>query len=163
MFPFNLVGFWISLSAVFFAVAGLIALATRDLKETLQRAQASEQAQIEINQELRAARTNLEEQIAERTQDLEQRTQYLQASFEVSRAAASILNTDQLIRDVVNLIRDQFNLYYVGLFLTDTSGEWAILRAGTGLAGKIMLERGHRIQVGSGMIGWCISNAKPRL
>ncbi|MBN1146551.1 MAG: GAF domain-containing protein [Anaerolineales bacterium] len=163
LIPFNLVSFWLSLSVVFLAVAGLISLAMRDIRETLRRARASERAQIEINRELQAIRKTLEEQIVERTQDLEQRTNYLQASFEVSRAVASILNTDQLIRDVVNLIREQFNLYYVGLFLTDASGEWAILRAGTGLAGKVMLERQHRIRVGSGMVGWCIANAQPRV
>jgi GAF domain-containing protein len=54
-------------------------------------------------------------------------------------------------------------LYYVGLFLTDTNQEWAVLRAGTGEAGQAMLRRGHRIQVGSGMIGWCIANAQPRI
>jgi len=161
--PFNLVSFWISLSVVFFAVAGLISLATRDLRETLQRAQVSEQAQIASNRELQDIRASLERQITERTRDLEQRTNYLQAAFEVSRAAASILSADQLLHEVVNLIRDQFNLYYVGLFLTDTGGEWAILRAGTGMAGKIMLERGHRIQIGSGMIGWSIANSQPRL
>jgi GAF domain-containing protein len=163
MIPFNLGGFWVSLAVIFFAVAGLISIATRSLKEALDRAKASEMAQRMSLQELQKARDSLEEQIIERTHTLEQRSTYLQASSEVSRAAASILDTNKLIQEIVNLIRDQFNLYYVGLFLVDDSGEWAILRAGTGEAGKIMLAREHKIRVGTGMIGWSIANAQPRL
>jgi GAF domain-containing protein len=51
----------------------------------------------------------------------------------------------------------------VGLFLLDKSEEWAILRAGTGEAGKAMLARGHKIKVGSGMIGWSVANNKARV
>jgi GAF domain-containing protein len=68
-----------------------------------------------------------------------------------------------LIRQVVGLIRDRFELYYVGLFLVDESGEWAVLRAGTGEAGRAMLARGHRIKVGEGMIGWSVANLQARI
>jgi GAF domain-containing protein len=161
--PFNLTAFWVSISVIFFAVAGLISIAMRNLKEALERAQASEMAQFKSLQELQKVRDSLEEQITERTRTMKQRSGYLQASFEVSRAATSILDTDRLIQEVVDLIRDQFGLYYVGLFLVDDSGEWAVLRAGTGQAGRIMLARAHRIKVGSGMIGWSIANVQPRL
>lgn len=107
--------------------------------------------------------SGLEQQVAERVRELERRSTYLQASAEVSRAAASILEADQLIYQVAELIREQFNLYYVGLFQVDERGEWAVLRAGTGEAGRAMLARGHRIQIGKGMIGWSIANAQPRV
>ncbi len=95
---------------------------------------------------LRETLTGLEHQVAERTAVLSLRTTYLQAAAEVGRAAASVLEPDQLIRLVVELIRDRFNLYYVGLFTLDEPEEWAVLRAGTGEAGKMMLERNHRIK-----------------
>jgi GAF domain-containing protein/HAMP domain-containing protein len=98
-----------------------------------------------------------------RTSDMQQHAVRLQASAEVSRAAASILDADQLIRQVVELIQEQFGLYYVGLFLVDQSRQWAVLQAGTGQAGQTMLARGHRIQIGSGMIGWSIANAEARI
>ncbi len=107
--------------------------------------------------------SGLEERVAQRTQDLERRSAYLEASAEVSQAAASILETDQLIRQVVELIRERFGLYYVGLFLVDELEEWAVLQAGTGEAGRAMLDRGHRIKVGEGMIGWSVANAQPRI
>lgn len=101
--------------------------------------------------------------MARRTAMLEQRSSYLEASVEVGRAAASLLDSDTLIDQVVHLILERFNLYYVGLFLMDETDEWAVLAAGTGEAGKAMLSRGHRIRSGTGMIGWCVANAKPRV
>ncbi len=106
---------------------------------------------------------NLEAQVAKRTQELEQRSNYLAASADVARVASSILDSTQLTRQVVELIRERFSLYYVGLFLLDETGEWAILRAGTGEAGKAMLRRGHKIKVGEGMIGWSIAHAQSRI
>jgi len=105
----------------------------------------------------------LEQQVAEHTRELEQRSAYLEASAEVGRAATSILDADHLIRQVVELIRERFGLYYVGLFLVDATGEWAVLQAGTGEAGRAMLARGHRIRVGEGMIGWSVANVQARI
>jgi GAF domain-containing protein/HAMP domain-containing protein len=112
---------------------------------------------------LRGLVEELEQRVGRRTRILERRTAYLEAAAEVGRAAASILDTDRLMRQVVELIRERFGLYYVGLFRVDETGEWAVLRAGTGQAGQAMLARGHRIQVGEGMIGWSIANAESRV
>lgn len=116
-----------------------------------------------MTKRLRATLAGLEQQVAERTAALAQRTGYLQASVDVSRAIVSVLDPDQLIQQVVELIQERFNLYYVGLFLVDQAGEWAVLRAGTGEAGQKMLARNHRIRVGVGMIGWCVANERPRI
>jgi GAF domain-containing protein/CHASE3 domain sensor protein len=114
--------------------------------------------------ELQGVIATLEQRVAERTMALEHRSVYLQASAEVGRAATSILEVDRLIEQVVELIRERFDLYYVGMFLLDEAGEWAILRAGTGEAGQAMLARGHRLQVGGGsMIGWSVANAQARV
>jgi len=113
--------------------------------------------------QLRGLISSLEERVMDRTQDLEQRSNYLEAAADVGRAATSILEADQLIRQVVELIRQRFDLYYVGLFLTDESKQWALLRAGTGTAGRMMLARAHKIRVGEGMVGWSIVNAEARV
>ncbi len=107
--------------------------------------------------------TNLEKRISERTFALEQRSAYLEGSADVSRAVGSILEPSELISQVVNLIRERFDLYYVGLFLVDTKEEWAVLQSGTGTAGATMLNRGHRIKIGEGMVGWSIANAQSRI
>ncbi len=113
--------------------------------------------------QLRGLVSGLEQRVASRTLELEQRSAYLEASAEVARAASSILDTEQLIRQVVELIRQRFGLYYVGLFLVDESGEWAVLRAGTGEAGRAMLSRGHRRRVGEGMVGWSVARGQSRV
>lgn len=118
--------------------------------------------------ELRQVYASLEERVASRTRELERRSNYLEASAQVSRAAVSILDVDELIHQVVELIRERFDLYYVGLFMVDAAGEWAILRAGTGTgsasqAAAKMLARGHKIQVGAGMIGWSVAHAQARI
>ena len=88
----------------------------------------------------------------------------LQTSAEISRAASSILELEQLLPQAVELIRDRFDLYYVGIFLADEAREWAVLRAGTGEAGQIQLENGHRLAIGGeSMIGQCVVNRQGRI
>jgi PAS domain S-box-containing protein len=92
------------------------------------------------------------------------RSDRLQTAAEVSRAASSILDVDELINTSVNLIQDQFGFYYVGLFLVDEAGAWAVLRAGTGEAGKRQLAQGHKLRVGGeSMIGWSVQNRVARI
>lgn len=103
---------------------------------------------------------------------LDRRAGRAQAATEVSQAASSLLDPDELIRQAVELIRERFNLYYAGVFLVDETGEWsgeaggkwAVLRAGSGEAGRQMLAQGHKLAVGGGsMIGWCIAHRQARI
>jgi GAF domain-containing protein/HAMP domain-containing protein len=114
--------------------------------------------------QLRELMEGLEQRVAERTRELEYRAVQLATAAEVSRAATSVLNPDELMRQTVDLIRDRFGFYYVGLFLLDGSRRWAVLRAGTGEAGRQMLEAVHRLQVGGeSMVGWCTTNLQARI
>lgn len=113
---------------------------------------------------LRGLIGQLEQRVAERTQELETRSSYLEASAEVGRAASTLLDVDELIQEVVDLVHDRFDLYYVGLFLLDEMGEWAELRAGTGEAGRQMLLQEHRLLVGGeSMIGQCVHRGEARI
>jgi HAMP domain-containing protein/putative methionine-R-sulfoxide reductase with GAF domain len=113
---------------------------------------------------LRGVVGGLERRVAERTEELNRRATQLQAAAEVSRDAGSVLQPELLVRQTVDLIRDRFGYYYVGLFLLDPAGEWAVLRAGTGVAGREMLMRGHKLAVGGGsMIGWCTAHGRARI
>ena len=59
---------------------------------------------------------------------------------------------------------NQFDFYYVGLFLVDENGEWAVLRAGTGEAGQTQLDKNHRLKIGGeSMIGWSVKNRQARI
>jgi GAF domain-containing protein len=86
----------------------------------------------------------------------------------------SVPDPDALVQQAVNLIQERFNLYHVGLFLTDsdnaadadpeTDERWARLQAGTGEAGCQMLAMGYQVQVNTSTpMGWCIVNAQPRI
>lgn len=145
---------------VVFAAAGAIAwLSGAVLEHTVQRARSHTERLEQINRRLEDSSRLLERNSAE----LERRTGYMQAAAEVAGAASSILDPQELTGKVVESIRRHFDLYYVGLFLMDRSGEWAVLRAGTGQAGEAMLGRGHRIRTGQGMIGWAASQGQARV
>jgi GAF domain-containing protein/DNA-binding LacI/PurR family transcriptional regulator len=102
---------------------------------------------------------------------VQRRTLQLQTVAEVASATSSILAPDELVQRVVELVGERFDLYYAGLFLVDRTGEqagglgrWAVLRAGTGEAGRQMVARGHRLEVGgTSMIGSCISSQQARI
>jgi GAF domain-containing protein/HAMP domain-containing protein len=104
--------------------------------------------------------------VSELEHRVEERTRGLTAAAEVSRAATSELNPEKLMPQVVNLVCDQFDLYYVGLFLVDdlAEGRYAILRAGSGDAGKTMIQQDWRLPVGGeSMVGQCISTGLLRV
>ena len=96
--------------------------------------------------------------------ELERRAVQLQTASEVSRAAASILNLDELLPMIVELVRERFGLNYAGVFLLDLTRQFAVLRAGTGTAGSMLMERGYKLAIDdSSMIGWCISHRQARV
>lgn len=181
---------WIEILAL--GIAGLAALAAgglaRGLSLPIQRltqaaqqvsagdlsARAPVEAEDEVGQlaqsfnrmtgRIQALIANLEERVRERTLELERRSRFLEGSVQVGKAAVSLLDPQELIKTSVDLIREHFGLYYVGLFLSDEPGEWAVLRAGTGAAGEAMLRRGHRLKIDeNSMIGWCITNSSARV
>jgi putative methionine-R-sulfoxide reductase with GAF domain len=119
----------------------------------------------------------LSSQLTGRIQGLRQREEadhraiWSQTAAEVSRAASTVLEMEELLQQVVDLVQTRFELYYAGLFLADQgaqgsgeSGNWAVLRVGTGEAGKQMVEQGHRLEIGGeSMIGRCVATMQPRI
>lgn len=96
--------------------------------------------------------------------DVQRRAARLTAASEVSSAATSLTDPDELLNRVVTLIRDRFELYYAGIFLVDEARQWAVLVAGSGEAGRLMLAQGHRLEVGGdSMIGYCVATGRARI
>ncbi|MBN1876220.1 MAG: GAF domain-containing protein [Anaerolineae bacterium] len=105
--------------------------------------------------------TQLRETLASLEQRVAERTQGLLTAAEVSSATTAVFDIEELLPQVVELVRERFHLYYVGLFLTDEEGEYAVLRAGSGEAGRVMLARNHRLRIGGGsMIGRCVATGQ---
>ncbi|PWH14772.1 MAG: hypothetical protein DDG60_07260 [Anaerolineae bacterium] len=94
----------------------------------------------------------------------ERQAALLQAAARVSRSIASILDLNLLFNRTVDIICDEFGFYYAGIFLIDETGEWAVLKAGRGEAGRAMLAERHKLKIGgNSMIGAAIQNRSGRI
>jgi GAF domain-containing protein len=113
----------------------------------------------------------LEQTVEERTSELsvasqnnERRAKQFQSISHVARTISSTLDLDSLLTQITTVISREFGFYHVGLFLIDTSGEYAVLSAANSEGGQIMLVRGHRLKVGEkGLVGFVSSTGKPRV
>lgn len=128
-----------------------------------------------FTQQIRDEITNLEKQIKARTADLAGRTAQLEIAAQVARESAAIRDVDQLLDETTHLISDRFGYYHVGIFLLDESAsknqssaanqedQFVILQAANSKGGKNMLERGHKLKVGQGIVGMVAANKEPRI
>lgn len=123
-----------------------------------------------IEDELRAANVALEktqevleERVMERTRDLALRSQQLEAVTLVTREATRQRDMDELLAITVQRISELFGFYHAGLFLTDQTGKFVVLRAASSAGGQRMLERGHRLARGVGIVGSVLALGKPRI
>ncbi len=113
---------------------------------------------------LRQMIRSLEQGVSTRTQELERQTLRLRATAEIARDAASATNLDDLLVRAARLIQDRFNLYHTGLFMLDSTNEYAVLRASPSEAGQAMLANNHRLRVGEvGIVGYVAASGKPRI
>ena len=152
---------WAQSGSIFVLVVGVIGSSVSIVVVGLQRALKQSLAS---SKDLEEQRDTLFRAVEERTVDLERRIVQIRTATEIIRSFSSILHTEELFQYVVDLIRDQLDLYYVGFFLVDPTRQYAILRAGTGDAGQVMMATRHRLPIGGvSMIGWSIANRKPRI
>lgn len=97
---------------------------------------------VDMRTHVRQLLDDLEARVAARARDIS-------ATQDVSRFAATQRNLQSLLDQVVELIVEKFpNIYHAQVYLVDAERDNAILRASTGEAGKVMLARGHRLNVG---------------
>ncbi len=111
---------------------------------------------------IRQMMDTLEHRVTERTKELEKRTTYLQATAEVARTAASQSDLDILLKRMALLIHERFHTYHTGIFLLDTTGEYAVLQATAGQSSRET--SGTTLRVGAeGIVGHVIQTGKPRI
>lgn len=108
--------------------------------------------------------TSLEQQVAERTRDLEKKSRQLEAVAFVSREVANIRSVLLFLEATVAEISRQFGHYHTGIFLIDDKREWAVLRAASSEGGQRMLSRQHRLRVGQqGIVGTVARTGKAHI
>lgn len=92
------------------------------------------------------------------------RANLLAAAAEVSHDITQIMDIDELLPKTVDIICDAYDFYYAGIFLINAAGEFAVLRAGRGEPGRIMIENNHKLAVGgNSMIGACTALNEARI
>lgn len=148
---------WSSTSIPFFVIGFLlvasISILVNSLNNVIQRSR-------DLAKELDADR----EQLAARSEMLERRELQIRTASEISRAAVAELNPDALFQRVSDLLRRAYSLYYVGVFTVDQEGQFAILRAGTGEAGRRMVANNHKLPINqSSLIGTAINNKEAHI
>ncbi len=112
--------------------------------------------------EIQSLISSLEQRVAERTTDLElsrqqsvKRANELQSISEISKIITGEQKLENLLPLITRLVSERFNFYHTGIFLIDSTHQFAILQAANSSGGKIMLERGHKLEVGeSGIVGY---------
>lgn len=154
----------VTASIMIVTMAFILRLLIRRLNDSVDEARRNAEAQSRANKELRTLQTDLEQRVSERTLQLNRRAVQLQTSSEVGRAVSSLSDMGELLERVTTLISERFEYYHVGIFLLDPAGENAILRAANSAGGKVMLERGHSLAIGSrSIVGYVTQHRDPRI
>lgn len=152
---------WINGLLLYTLFSSGIVLSVSTLMNGLQRGLRENEL---LTSNLEKQRAILEETVQSRTQDIQRRLTQVRTAAEISRAISRLSDPITLFPQVCELVQERFGLYYAGIFLIEPSGRFAVLQAGTGEAGRAMIEQGHRLSIGGqSMIGWCIANRQPRI
>ena len=120
---------------------------------------------------LRETLDGLEQMVEQRTTELlsaneknERRAKQFESIAHIARTVSSTRDLDVLLSQITTAINRELGFYHVGVFLLDTSKEYAVLSAANSEGGKIMLERGHRLKVAeTGLVGYVTGTGKPRI
>ncbi len=156
----RIIGITFSLSAI---LLGITVFRTGVERERLKQISDS-------NRELEKLTNELEQRVDERTTELNQanttttrRAAQLETIAELSQAISQLQNPNEIFVAAAQLISERFGFYHVGIFLLDYEKEYLVLQAANSARGQKMLERGHRLAVGTGVVGFAAQIRKPRL
>ena len=130
------------------------------------RGQDAEQQTLEEDERLVEAAAELERQLATLNAKIETQAQRydrnLRVAARISRETAMLQDIDDLLTRSLNLISSSFQLYHAQVFLTDNAKMNAVLRYSQGEAGRQMMEKQHKLAVGSeSVVGQVTATGNP--
>lgn len=157
----NSITYWISISINLLYISFLI---TASIAQYFQRLRNSIISTDQRDETLVTENQSLANKLIDFQNALDRRRSRLVTTRQISREISQQTDLDKLLRDSVDLIHTQLGFYYAAIFLNDDRNENTILRAATGEAGRIMLDRNYRIRVrDEGIVGFAIYRGEPRI
>jgi len=124
----------------------------------------------DANDQLENLNKILEQRVHDRTTELEaandqitRRVAQLQSITELSESIANVRDLDELFNRITQLISALFRFYHVGIFMVDADRAYAVLQATNSDGGQKMLARGHRLKLGTGVVGYVAQTGQPRI
>jgi GAF domain-containing protein len=135
-------------------IAGIAGKRQDDLLETNEKL-------LNRENELKSIQVNLEQLVADRTNELQQRNSQMRSTVYLARQIAEVQEPTAFPAKAVDLIAQHFRHYSAGLFLLDEEGKTVILQAASSDAGRKLLNQGYHINVGDQtIIGRAVERAK---
>jgi len=80
-------------------------------------------------------------------------TRALETSADISRQITSMLDLDELLTYVVNRLQTEFEFYHTHIYLMDEAKAELTMVKGYGDVGQQLKAKGHRLQLGQGIVG----------
>lgn len=91
----------------------------------------------------------------------QQRLKEVNILYQISRSLAASLDADQLIRDMIVLLQQSFGYYHVQIYMVDPETHNLVIRHGSGYIGNELVEKGHVIPAGEGIVGHVAQTGEP--
>lgn len=114
--------------------------------------------------EIQSTLHSLELQVEDRTEALLKQSSALEIAGQVAQAAVTAQDLDDLLDRASQWIMDHFDSFFCGFFLIDGRREFAVLRAAPSEAGRDLLSRGYRLEVGqAGSVGYVSATGTARI
>lgn len=151
-----------------FMILSFVLVGANIFRNWIERARLKEVK--DVNRQLEDLAANLEQRVNERTFEIEEvnkhvskRATQLRTITELAESISQVQDLNELLPAATRLISERFGFYHVGIFLVDPDRQYAVLQAANSEGGERMLKRSHRLQLGTGVVGYSAKTGQPRI